>query len=111
MERTLAVALALFFVLSVVGPTGNAIAITKAKSKEVTGQIVSVNPDAKLLTVKTKKGEMTFNVDEKTKIKMGKEEKNISDLKVGKKIKVYYTHVDGKDLAETIIINTVTKRK
>ena len=107
MGRTIAIALALFFTLSIIECKGNAMALAKVKSKEITGEIVSVDASKNLLTVKTKKGEMAFSLDEKTKIKMGKETRSISDLKVGDKIKVYYIHVDGKDLAETIMVRNV----
>jgi len=110
MERTVVLAIALVFALSVMGLTGNCIATTKAKSKEITGKIVSVDTVKNLLTMKTKKGEMTFNVNEKTQIMMGKEQRHLSDLKAGEKVKVYYTHVEGKDLAERIIVKAVTKK-
>lgn len=110
MERIIAIAVTLIFALSVIGLTENAIATAKAKTKGITGEIVSIDATKNLLNVKTKKGEMTFAIDEKTKIKMGKEEKNISDLKVGEKIRVYYSHIDGKDLAETIIVKASSKK-
>lgn len=91
------------------GVDGNALGLIKAKSRLIIGEIVSFEPSKNLLTVKTKKGEMNFNLNERTKIKMGKEEKGFSDLKAGEKIKVYYTIVDGKDLAELIMIKPLKK--
>lgn len=110
MRQELLIIFTFFFVLSIFGIKGNAIGRIKSITKEVTGEILSIDLEKNLLTMKTKNGEMTFRLNEKTKIKIRKEEKNISDLKEGDKIKVYYTNVDGKDLAEIIMIKNVTKK-
>lgn len=110
MKQKLIIILTFFFVLSIFVIKGNAMGIIKSRMKEVTGEIVSMDLAKNLLTIKTINGEMTFRLNEKTKIKIRKEEKRISDLKTGDKIKVYYTHVNGKDLAEIIMIKTVTKK-
>lgn len=111
MERTIIVkVIALLVALSVIGFVGNASATGKVKAKEMAGQIQSLDTTANTLVLKIKKGEITFAVNDKTQIMMGKEQKHLSDLKVGEKVKVHYTHIEGKNLADRIMVTkAVTK--
>jgi len=86
----------------------NSIAITK--SKEIVGEIVSVDTNKNQLILKTKKGDVVFNLGEKSKISMGKEQNNLSDLKVGDKAKIYYIQIEGKNIVERIIIKSSIRK-
>src|SRR5512139_1950914 len=62
----------------------------KAKMKQVTGEVTAVDAKANTITVKKGKKETTINVDDKTKIMVGKEKKALADVKVGDKVTVHY---------------------
>ena len=73
-----------------------------AKIKQVTGEVKSV--DAKSVTVKGKKADVTVSVDDKTKIMAGKDKKTLADVKAGDKVSVKYTEAEGKNMAKSIAI-------
>jgi ribosomal protein S1 len=74
------------------------------KVMSVTGDVVAVDAKAMTLTVKGKKGDVALSTNDKTTVKMGKEKKALADVKVGDKVKVKYTEVDGKNIAKSIAI-------
>ncbi len=63
----------------------------KAKMKQATGEVTAVDAKANTITVKKGKKETTINVDDKTKIMVGKEKKALADVKVGDKVTVHYS--------------------
>jgi Cu/Ag efflux protein CusF len=73
------------------------------KPKQYTGEITKV--DATSVTVKKKEGdEKTFSVAEKAKVAVpGKEAGEISDLKVGDKVTVFFKEEAGKEVAHKIV--------
>jgi len=103
-ERTFTKVAALFLAFLVIDLAGYALAAAETKVEEIIGKIVSIDTTANMVTIKTKQGEMSFYVNEKTQITMGREEKLFSDLKVGDKVKVHYTTAEGKELAERIMV-------
>jgi hypothetical protein len=103
-ERTFIKAAALLLAFLVIDLAGYALAAEETEVEEIVGVIVSLDTTGNMLTIKTKQGEMSFYINEKTQITMGREEKLFSDLKVGEKIKVHYTTVEGKELAERIMV-------
>jgi len=85
------------------------------------GEVTSIDPDAKTFTVRslesaksesaiTLKGELTFAMDEWTKVKQCDEDKVFSDLKVGDHVSVSYHEKEGKSLADSIAIEALGKK-
>ena len=103
-ERTFTKVAALFLAFLVIDLVGCAPAAAETKVEEIIGKIVSLDTTANMVTIKTKQGEMSFYVNEKTQITMAREEKLFSDLKVGEKVKVHYITEEGKELAERIMV-------
>jgi Cu/Ag efflux protein CusF len=64
----------------------------KAKVKQVTGVLVSVDTAARTVTVKGRNAEVVISADEKM----------LADLKAGEKVMVKYTEQDGKNVAKKI---------
>jgi hypothetical protein len=96
----------------------------KPKIKESIGKVKAVDTVAQTITVVNKvKGkelvvgkevdinELRITVDEKTIITMGKKKKELADVKVGNKVTVKYTEVEGKNVAESVAIMPVKKAK
>ena len=108
MRKPLLIMLSLFFVVSLIG---SAVAAEKVKVKQITGDVGAVDAAAKSLTVKGKKAEVALSTDEKTAVKMGKEKKTLSDVKVGDKVTVKYSEVNGKGVAKSIEIKPVKAEK
>lgn len=103
-ERTLTKVATLFLAVSLINLAGYVLAAEETKVEEIIGRIISLDTTASMVTIRTKQGEMSFYVDEKTQITMAKEEKLFSDLRVGEKVKVHYIAAEGKDLAERIMV-------
>jgi hypothetical protein len=103
-ERTSTGVAALLLAFLVIDLAGYALTAAETEVEEIIGKIISLDTPANMVTIKTKEGEMSFYVNEKTQITMGREEKLFSDLKVGDKIKVHYTTAEGKELAERIMV-------
>jgi len=116
MERILAIAIALFFVLSIASVAGAAEKemYTKDQIYSVSGPVLAVDAAAKTLTVKSIepsespslrwKGNMTFVTDDNTKIGMGEKIETLQDLKAGEKVVVEFHEKDGKYIADTVRI-------
>jgi hypothetical protein len=103
-ERTFTKVAALFVTFLVIDLAGYALAVAETEVEEIIGEVVSLDTTATMVTIKTKQGEMSFYVNERTQITMGREEKLFSDLKVGEKVKVHYIIAEGKELAERIMV-------
>ncbi len=78
------------------------------KAMQVTGDVKSIDVKAKTITIAKKKGDKTVEtvvtLGEKTKIMSGKDEKKLTDVKAGDKIRVKYTEADGKKIAKMVAI-------
>ncbi len=108
MKKPLLIILSMFFVISIIG---SAVAAEKVKVKQITGEVAAVDAAAKSLTVKGKKAEVVVSTDEKTTVKMDKEKKALSDVKVGDKVTVKYAEANGKSTAKSIEIKPVKAEK
>jgi len=114
MKKTIAIIVAVLFVFALTSISFAAekeAAPVKAEEKKapekvmsVTGDVVAVDAKAMTLTVKGKKGDVALSTNDKTTVKMGKEKKALADVKVGDKVKVKYTEVDGKNIAKSVAI-------
>jgi hypothetical protein len=79
----------------------------KAAKKEATtvvkGTVVSVDAIANTIVVKAKKGEETISVEAGAKIKSGKADVALGDIKADAKVAVTCKTVDGKKVATQIV--------
>jgi len=75
---------------------------SKVKVQKYTGEVTAIDMATKTLTVKGKKGDMTFDITD-VKIK--------SEPKQGDKVYVKYTELDGKMVAKSVIGKKDTKKK
>ncbi|MGB9714785.1 MAG: hypothetical protein ACPL1G_00005 [Thermodesulfovibrionales bacterium] len=118
MKKAISVALALLFVFAIttvsLAVEEKAMTAGKPKVKQITGDVKAVDTIAKTVTVtkmvKGKAEETTVTVDDKTKIMMDKEKKTLADVKVGNKVTVKYTEVEGKNIAKSIAIKPAEKK-
>jgi hypothetical protein len=80
----------------------------KPKTHAYTGTVASVDAAAKMLVVKGKKGEMTFEVAGSK----WKGYKTMDDVKAGQKVTVRYMEKEGKMVATVVAMSTAgTKNK
>jgi hypothetical protein len=81
---------------------------TSKTKKEVTtvvkGTVVSVDAIANSIVVKTKKGEETISVEAGAKIKSGKADLALGDIKADSKVAVSCKMIDGKQVATQIVV-------
>ncbi|MGO9016557.1 MAG: hypothetical protein ACLQF0_16465 [Dissulfurispiraceae bacterium] len=90
---------------------GSAIAADKVIVKQITGDVVTIDVAIKTLTVKGKKAEVVITADDKTVVKMNKEKKTLSDIKVGDKVTLKYAEIEGKNIARYIKIKPAKTEK
>lgn len=109
-ERTFIKAATLLLAFLIIDLAWYALAAAETEVEEVIGKIISLDTTATMVTIKTKQGEMSFYINEKTQITMGREEQLFSDLKVGQKVKVHYTTAEGKEVAERIMVKPPKKK-
>ncbi len=76
----------------------------RVKLKHIAGEVVAYDSTVKAMTVRGKKNEIFITLDDKTTIKVGKETKGLTDLKVGDVVNVKYIDEGGKNLARQIEI-------
>lgn len=108
MKKALFIIILLLIVISIAGISYGA---EKVKIKQITGEVGAVDAAARSLTVKGKKAEVVLSTDEKTTVKTEKEKKSLSDVKVGDKITIKYSEVNGKNVAKNIEIKSVKAEK
>ena len=101
MKKAVSMIIAILFAVSVCGA---ALAAAKVKVKQITGDVAAVDAAAKSLTVKGRSAEVVVSADDKTTVKMDKEKKSLSDVKVGDRVTVKYSESDGKNIARNIEI-------
>ncbi len=120
MKKVIAIVVSVLFILSVAGlsfaaeqkaaaPADKAAPAkaeekAPAKIKHMTGEVVAVDAKAKTLTVKGKKGDMAFSVDEKAVAKL-------ADVKTGDKVTVKYKEMDGKNIATSVAGKKTAEKK
>lgn len=82
----------------------------KATVKQITGDVTAVDTTAKTVTVKGKKAEVVVATDEKTVINIDTDKKSLADVKVGDKVTIKYTEVNGKNVAKSITVKMAEKK-
>ena len=79
-----------------------------SKVRQITGGVSAVNTTTNSITVtkkiRDKVVEAVVTIDDKTEIMKEKKNKSFSDIKMGDKVVVKYTKVDGKNIAKSITI-------
>jgi Cu/Ag efflux protein CusF len=118
MKKFVVFVVAIAFFHAIAGIVANAPAAEKIPVRagqvgtmKMTGEVVSVDSATRTVTITTKRGSMTFTVDDKTKIVIGKKGKSLEDLKPGDTLKVTYNEAAGKNVAQRITVSATGKRK
>jgi hypothetical protein len=108
LKRVIAIVISVLFVLSLAGPAfarmGMKRAIGDSPVKDAQGEIKAVNQKEKTVTIEAMRGLITVTADERTVVKLGKEMKVFTDLKVGDNVVITYSIGEGKNEAKTITI-------
>jgi Cu/Ag efflux protein CusF len=73
-----------------------------ARSRQATGTIVSVDHQAKTVTVKSRTGEQTFALSPRVRVKLGNLKATLADVQPGKKVFIRYRDIEGEATATTI---------
>jgi hypothetical protein len=108
MKKTALILISIFFVISF---AAFAFAGEKIKVKQLTGEVAAVDAAAKSIIVKGKQAEMVFSTDDKITVTANKEKKTLLDVKIGDKITLKYSEINGKNIAKNIEIKNVADDK
>jgi len=85
------------------------------KNLQITGQVKALDKKAMTITVakkiRQKEMEAVATVNDKTKIMMNEKNKKFDDIKVGDKVVMEYSEVDGKNIARNIAIKPAEPEK
>ncbi len=76
------------------------------KMHYLTGEVIAVNKSKKTILVRGKDGEVFFQTDGRTSIKIDGEPKRLADVTAGKRAAVRYIEVGDKNIARNIIVST-----
>jgi hypothetical protein len=93
--------------------TVGAIAAEKTIVRLITGDVVTLDASINTLTIRGKKAEVVIVTDEKTIIRMDKQKENkaLSDVKVGDNVTVKYVDMHDKKIARSIVVKGPTAGK
>lgn len=84
-----------------------------AKLLQITGAVTAIDRVANSINVQKKRGEKvieaSITVDKHTEITEDKVIKSLSDIKMGDKVVVKYTKLDGRNIAKSIEIKSLEK--
>jgi Cu/Ag efflux protein CusF len=72
------------------------------QSRQATGTILSVDSEAKTVTIKARGGERTFALSPRVRIKLGDLKATLDDVQPGKRVFIRYRDLDGQATATTI---------
>lgn len=101
MKNAFVLAAAVVLILAV---AGLALGAERVAVKQYTGEVVTVDAAAKSLTVKGRSAEMVFTTDDKSTVTINKDKKTLADVKLGDKVTVKYSVVDGKNVVRSIAV-------
>lgn len=105
MKKTLFTIVSILLIIAVAGLAIATVAKDNVEIKKfITGEVVTVDTAANSLTLKGKRAEVVISTNEETVVQVGKEKKSLAGIKVGDKITVRYSEIDGKNLAESIVV-------
>ena len=72
------------------------------QSRQATGTILSVDSEAKTVTIKARGGERTFALSPRVRIKLGNLKATLDEVQPGKRVFIRYRDLDGQATATTI---------
>lgn len=101
MNKVLAAVVSL---LLFVAATTSVLAAKGDRLKFIEGDVVTIDVAAKAMTVRGRKAETVIAIDEKTTVKMNREKRSLSDIKIGDRVIVKYTEAEGKYSAVSVEI-------
>ena len=103
-------AVAALAVLALVAGATSWVSAEEAKTMAASGKVVSVDAQAKSVTVQvSEQGQMhnlTFALDPQAKIQRGGQAVALGEIKAGDSIKVDYRSADGKNVAVALDVRT-----
>jgi len=104
MKKAFSIILSILLIISIAGLS---FAAGKDKPKVIqrTGEVATIDVAAKSLTLKYKTDTIIITINENTLVKMNKEKKSLSDIKVGDRITVWFFEKD--KVAKSIEIKPV----
>ncbi|GEM_PF-3468388 len=85
--------------------------VAAAKSKTMTGVVVSSDAIANTLVVKNKKTEETFTIAATAKITLGKKDVKIADVTKDESVTVKYTEENGAKTASSVKVSAAAAKK
>ncbi len=85
-------------------PAEKKMAAAKEKARKVSGEVSTIDAQAKTVTVKAMGKEVTLMVTDKTSITQGKEKKTLEDIQPGAKVTAIFIEEGDKMIAKSIRI-------
>ncbi|MDA8214330.1 MAG: hypothetical protein M0Z64_03525 [Nitrospiraceae bacterium] len=109
MKKAFSVMLSVLIVVSIIGTV--AAAEKKPKVIQRSGEVVAIDVAAKSMTIKPikYKDNIVVTINEKTLVKMGKEKKSLTDIRVGDSVTIWIFEKD--NIAKSIDIKTAKADK
>ncbi|TAN41270.1 MAG: hypothetical protein EPN22_16200 [Nitrospirae bacterium] len=99
MKKLLAVFIVFFVAILF---SSSLIAAEKIKIRLITGEIAAIDPAANSMTVKKRLNDLILTTNEKTVVIINKTQRQLTEVKIGDKVRVKYSETEGKALARSI---------
>jgi Cu/Ag efflux protein CusF len=109
MKRFALVLISLLFTFTTITGVFAADKTANSKTRQITGNITSIDTKSNSITVNKKSKEVAINIGEKTKIVQCTYKTKITDIKIGDKVTVKYKETNSSNTANTVTIREVSE--
>jgi Cu/Ag efflux protein CusF len=109
MKRFALVLISLLFTFTTITGVFAADKTANSKTRQITGNITSIDTKSNSITVNKKSKEVAINIGEKTKIVQCTYKTKITDIKIGDKVTVKYKETSSSNTANTVTIREVSE--
>jgi Cu/Ag efflux protein CusF len=115
MHKFMGLVIAFIFVLSCPGISSavdekTSVKKTKARTKQVTGEVAEIDLKAQTVSVRGENGTVSAGLTDTTKVMMNKEAKTLGDVHPGDRVTMKYKEADGKQTAKSIELKPTSKK-
>jgi len=81
------------------------------KMQYLTGEVLAVNKAKKTVLVRGKDGDLSFQTDSRTSIKIDGQSKRLADVTAGKRAAIRYIETGDKNIVRSLVISTPPPEK
>ena len=81
------------------------------KMQYLTGEVLAVNKAKKTVLIRGKDGDLSFQTDSRTSIKIDGQSRRLADVTAGKRAAIRYIEAEDKNVVRSLVISTPPPEK